>query len=99
MVTDPANPTKEEEDAINLWHEECKALLKHQTILNDNIQQAYCIILGECIDLLQAKLKQQTDWETVSTNQDGIALIKLIKNIVYWFEDQKFYPWPCIMPR
>ena len=38
------------------------------------------------------KLKQQADWGMISTDQDGITLIKLIKNIVYWFEDQKFLP-------
>ena len=77
---------------IELWHEKHKVLLKHEATLNNNIQQDYSLILGQCTDLLQTKLKQQADWETISMDCDGIALIKLIKNIVYWFEDQKFLP-------
>ena len=45
-VVDMADPTEEELDAIKLWYEKCKALLKHEATLDDNIQQAYSLILG-----------------------------------------------------
>ena len=37
-VTALANPTEEENDAINLWHEKCKVLLNHESTLDYNIQ-------------------------------------------------------------
>ena len=66
--------------------------MKREATLNDNIQHAYSLILGQCTDLLQSKLKQQATWGTVSTNRDGIALVGLIKSIIYKFDDQNFLP-------
>jgi hypothetical protein len=60
--------------------------------LDDNIQKAYSLVIGKCTDLLQCKLKQQAQWSTISQGQDAIALISLIKNITFRFEDQKFLP-------
>jgi len=42
--------------------------------------------------LIQTKLKQQTTWANVCNNQDGIALLVLIKMVIHQFEDQKFLP-------
>ena len=42
------------------------AYIKRKTMLQDNIQKAYSLILGQCTDLLQSKLKQQAQWATIS---------------------------------
>ena len=44
------------------------------------------------MDLLQTKLRQQATWDTIETNQDRIAFLALIKNMVHWFKDQKYLP-------
>jgi hypothetical protein len=49
-------------------------------------------VIGQCTDLLQSKLKQQAQWNTISLEQDAIALVSLIKTITFKFEDQKFLP-------
>ena len=49
-------------------------------------------MLRQCMDLIQTKLKQQNTWATIHNKQDEIALLVLIKTIVYHFEDQKFLP-------
>ena len=66
--------------------------IKRVATLDSNIQKAYHLIIGQCTDLLQSKLKQQAQWSDISQNQDGIALITLIKTITFKFEDQKFLP-------
>ena len=50
------------------------------------------MVLGQCTELLQSKLKQQANWATVNADQDGIELIKMIKKCVHKFEDQKYLP-------
>jgi hypothetical protein len=66
--------------------------IKRKTALDDNIRKASCLIIGQCTDLLQSKLKQQAQWTIISQDQDAIALITLIKSITFRFEDQKFLP-------
>jgi hypothetical protein len=51
-----------------------------KAILDDNIQKTFSLVIGQCTDLLQSKLKQQAQWNTVSQNQDAITLVSLIKN-------------------
>jgi hypothetical protein len=66
--------------------------IKRIATLDGKIQKAYHLIIGQCTDLLQSKLKQQAQWSDISRAQDGIALISLIKTITFKFQDQKFLP-------
>ena len=68
------------------------AYIKRDAALDDNIQKAYSLVLGQCTDLLQSKLKQQNTWAAIALAQDVIELVKLIKAITFKFEDQKFLP-------
>jgi hypothetical protein len=65
---------------------------KRKSLLDDNIQKTCSLVIGQCTDLIQSKLKQQAAWATISSDQDAIALIGLIKTITFRFEDQKFLP-------
>ena len=91
----PADPnalTAEERVEERLYEKRLDALVKQEGTLDDNIQRLYSLVLGQCTDLLQTKLKQQNGWKKVSEDQDGIALLKLIKTTVHKFDDQKFTP-------
>ena len=74
-----------------LFDKRLSTLIKCKTILKANIQSLYSLVLGQCMDLIQTKLKQQTTWANVCNNQDGIALLVLIKMVIHRFEDQKFF--------
>ena len=41
--------------------------------------QAFSLILGQCTQMLQDKMKQDTDWPTVSTSYNPLAIIALIE--------------------
>ena len=43
------------------------AYVKRDYILDENIQKAYSLMLGQCTELLKSKLKTTTDWTKVST--------------------------------
>ena len=66
--------------------------VKHDGILDKNLQKAYSLIHGQCTKLLKSKLKTSANWETVSSQYDILGLLEAIKNIIYKFEDQKYLP-------
>jgi hypothetical protein len=100
VITIPTTPTyahptaltPDEEVAKMIFKGELEAYIKRKSALDDNIQKAYSLVIGQCTDLLHCKLKQQAHWSTISQEQDAIALISLIKTITFRFEDQKFLP-------
>jgi len=92
LIVDPLAPTAQEQLLLMIFKGEVDAYIKRKAILDDNVQKTYSLILGQCTDLLQSKLKQQRPWLQTSTDQDAIALLAMIKAITLKFEDQKFLP-------
>ena len=63
--------------------------------LAKNRGQAFSLILGQCTQLLQDKMKQDTDWDVVSTSYDPLLLYRLIeRTILAQTEDQ--YPFATV---
>jgi hypothetical protein len=63
-------------------------LIKHRC-------QAFSLIQGQCTRLLQGKMKQDTDWNTVSISYDPLTLYRLIeRNVLVQTEDQ--YPFATV---
>jgi hypothetical protein len=57
--------------------------------------QAFSLIQGQCTQLLQDRMKQDTDWNTVSTSYDPLTLYRLIeKTVLAQTEDQ--YPFATV---
>ena len=92
IIADEDLPTADEKVLLLIFQGKISAYIKRDELLLDNIQKAYSLILGQCTDLLQSKMKQQTTWAAISAAQDAIGLIALIKSITFKFEDQKFLP-------
>jgi hypothetical protein len=89
-IVDPQAPTPAEIVAKMISKGEIDSYIKRKLMLDDNVQKAYSLVLGQCTDLSQSKLKQQAQWAATSQDQDVIALTNLIKTITFRFEDQKF---------
>ena len=92
VIVDDDDPTAVEKVQLMIFKGEIDSYIKRRSILDDNIQKAYSLILGQCTDLLQSKMKQQATWEATSIAQDAIKLVTMIKSITFKFEDQKFLP-------
>ena len=41
--------------------------VKHDSILDENLQKDNYLIHGQCTELLKSKLKKSANWETVSS--------------------------------
>jgi len=70
-VVNPKVPTVPEQLLLMIFKGEVDAYIKRCAILDDNVQKAYSLILGQCTDLLQSKLKQQKQWLLTSLDQDA----------------------------
>jgi len=74
---------------------EWRSYRERTTQLTKNRGQAYSLILGQCTQMLQDKMKQDADWNTVSTSYDPLQLHRLIeKTILAQTEDQ--YPFATV---
>jgi hypothetical protein len=75
----------------NDWHtfrERNTNLIKHRG-------QAFSLIQGQCTQLLQEKMKQETDCNTVSISYDPLTLYRLIeRTVLTQTEDQ--YPFATV---
>ena len=71
---------------------EIDSYIKHKGLLQENIQKAYSLILGQCTKLMKSKLKSSDQWATISAEQNVLKLLAEIKSITFKFEDQKYLP-------
>jgi hypothetical protein len=70
------------------YRERNENLIKHRG-------QAFSLIQGQCTQLLQDKMKQDTDWAVASTSYDPLTLYRLIeRTILAQTEDQ--YPFATV---
>jgi hypothetical protein len=68
---------------------------ERNTLLMNHIWQAFSLILGQCTQMLQDRMKQDTNWNTASTSYDPLDLYRLIKKMMLaQMEDQ--YPFATV---
>ena len=60
--------------------------------ISENIKTLYSLVWGQRTDILRQKLEALHDFEEMSTNGDGLALLKAIKNTAFNFQSQKYLP-------
>jgi hypothetical protein len=49
--------------------------------------------MGQCTDIMQQKIKETDDFPEVEASQDGLELLKLIRDVSNNFESTKFLPY------
>jgi hypothetical protein len=77
------------------YSNECRNHSRKISMLETHRGQAYSLILGQCTQLLQDKMKQDESWTTVSTSHNPLELYRLIKWVVLkQTEDQ--YPFATV---
>lgn len=90
VLTDPmapVNPDPANVIAFELWKIEIKEhRMKQQEYANFKAG-LYNVVLGQCTDALQDKLKSHADFP--KAYQNGISLLTIIKTLTYTFEEQR----------
>jgi hypothetical protein len=68
---------------------------ERNALLTKHRGQTFSLILGQCTQLLQDRMKQDTDWNTASTSYNPLELYWLIKKMTLaQMEDQ--YPFATV---
>jgi hypothetical protein len=70
----------------NRWHRHCETTEG----LKKSKEKVYSLLLGQCTQVLDDKMKQDTTWVMVSESFDPILLFKLIKKFVLKQSDNQY---------
>ena len=75
-----------------MWETEVQQTSRKREKVEDQIQQLYSIVLGQCTDAMVARIEAHADYMATSDASDGVALLVMIKSISFYFHDQKYAP-------
>ena len=88
-VDPPADHTRTQE---RIWQKKVDEFVARETQLRENVKTLYSLVLGQCTDIMKQKLEGLDSFETISSENNGMELLKSIKIITFQFQGQKFLP-------
>ena len=93
-ISQPVTPVADPIPLIEsrIFDKEINIYMKRRSALDENVQKSYSLVLGQCTDLLNSKLKQSNEWHVASTTYDVLILIRIIRTITFKFDEQKYLP-------
>ena len=83
----PANATAME---VRIWEKKVDTFIKRESMLEQNLEAMYSVILGQCTDAMKAKLKSQDEYKWIANELDAVELLKLIGGVAFNFQSQKY---------
>ena len=86
---EPANPSPDDVVAFEKWK---LAIKRHEAKVEEYADFRaflYSTVMGQCTETMQSRLKSHVDFPKVSSTNDGIALLKIIKAILHTFEERQ----------
>ena len=85
-----ANATKVKRE---IWCKQIEGYVKRTSILDENVQNLYSLVWGQCTEAMKSKVKLQSNYSTAHEANDGIStLLVMIRNVSYSFMSQKYLP-------
>ena len=85
--TEPAHPPDGDQVAFELWKMDLKEYRDKVKVYANFRAGLYSLVLGQCTDALQERLKSHHDYAGAS--QDGIALLVIIRSLIHTFEENR----------
>ena len=85
----PAGASRTQE---RIWEKQVDEYVMRTNYISENIKTLYSLVWGQRTDILRQKIEALHDFEEMSTNGDGLALLKAIKNTAFSFQSQKYFP-------
>ena len=85
----PAGATRTQE---RIWGKQVDAYVKRSNYLNENIKTLYSLVWGQCTDIMRQNNEALLDFNGMSTEGDGLSLLKAIKYMAFKFHSQKYLP-------
>ena len=85
--TEPENPPAGDQVAFELWKMDLKEYREKLKVYANFRAGLYSLVLGQCTDTLQERLKSHHDY--LQASQDGIALLVIIRSLIHTFEENR----------
>jgi hypothetical protein len=90
MPSDP--PVITSRIVTRIWGKEVDEYAKRKMYLQENLKTLYSLVLGQCTDVVLAKLEARDTYNEMPDEADSIKLLKEIRALVYNFQSQKYAP-------
>jgi hypothetical protein len=87
LPTAPDDPDPSNLIEFEMWKLQVKEYRTKEQEYSNFLAGLYNVVLGQCTEALQDKLKSHTDFP--GAYQNGIALINIIKTLTYTFEERR----------
>lgn len=76
----PTAPEKKEDTLGKApFDEEVKQYMRRTQAYNENRENVFTLVLGQCFDVMQAKLEGQPDWAEIFEDQNLVKLLRSVK--------------------
>jgi hypothetical protein len=77
MPSDP--PTTASRTVTRIWEKEVDEYVKRKMYLQENLKTLYSLVLGQCTDVILAKLEASDTYNEMSEEADSMKLLKEIR--------------------
>ena len=87
MPLEPNDPDETSAVAMERWKVKFKKYNEETDAYNDFLAHLYNLVMGQCTVGLEEHIKSHADYKSAS--QNGIALLRIIKQLTYSFDDRR----------
>jgi hypothetical protein len=89
-IVQPADPVVNAVAKTKIWEKKLDQYIKRLDQGETNIQMLYSLMWGQCTDAMQAKVEADPGFIDLDTFNDGIELLKVIKQLSFNIQSQKY---------
>ena len=75
-----------------IWEKNVDEYVKRSNYLSENVKTLYSLVWGQCTDIMRQKVEALGNFETMSSDGDGLELLRAIKDMSFNFQSQKYVP-------
>ena len=73
----------------DMYKQDIKSYVVRSDHLQENMQMAYSIFLGQCTTIIKVHIKSRPEWPAIKDTMNVLGLLRLIPLIMYSFEGKK----------
>ena len=92
MVEPEDPPDGASKTKIKIWERDVEEFCRRQHNVREHIKTLYSLVWGQCSDIMRQRIEALDEFDKMSTDDDGIALLIAIKAQTFNFQSQKYLP-------
>ena len=73
-----------------IWKRQIEMYVKRQEKLEDNLRQAFTLVIGQCTEVMINKLEALNEYKRIKADCDVLALLDQMKSLTFKYEEQKY---------